>query len=131
MKKFSTRLMLVVFVILTVSAVYAGSRHRFTCKNPACDFQEDIDFGGGFTFTRLTGYCVECEHFVYINWRNDERPPEPIGHVWDEFRGVKRAVYACPKCGKPFLVIKRDSDIKHCPKCGGTSLGNGEIRTYD
>jgi hypothetical protein len=131
MKKFSTRLMLVVFVILIVSAVYAGSRYRFTCDNQTCGFKEDIDFGGGFYFTRLTGYCVECERFVYIDWRDEEKPKEPIGYVWDEFRGVKRAVHACPKCGKPFLVIERDWDIKHCPKCGGTSFGYGLIMTYD
>jgi Zn finger protein HypA/HybF involved in hydrogenase expression len=131
MKKFRIWLMLVVYVILGASAVYAGTAYRLSCNNLTCNFQEDVGFGGGFTFMKLTGYCVECEHFVKISWRNDERPAEPMGYVWDEFRGEKRPVYGCPKCGKPFLPIDRPEHIKHCPKCGKDSLSIIWMMYYD
>lgn len=131
MKKYQIWLMIVVFVILSTSAVHAGSRCRISCNDLTCNFQEDVNFGGGFTFMLLAGYCVECEHFVYISWRNEKSPPEPIGYVWDVFRGEKRPIYACPKCRKPFLLIRSDWDIKHCPKCGNDSLSMGLIMNYD
>jgi hypothetical protein len=131
MKKFRIWLMLVGFAILGVAGVHAGTAYKISCTELTCDFQENVGFGGGFTFMKLTGYCVECEHFVKISWRNDERPAEPLGHVWDEFRGENRSVYACPKCGKPFLPIDRPEHLKHCPKCGKAPLSVIWLMYYD
>jgi|WetSurMetagenome_2_1015567.scaffolds.fasta_scaffold34831_3 hypothetical protein len=131
MRVYRTCAILIACGILCVSAVYAGSTHRLTCNDQQCRFQQDVDFGGGFTFMLITGYCLGCEHFVNISWRHSERPIEPLGEVWDEKSGERRPIYPCPKCGKPFLPIARPDQIKHCPKCGKSTLKDQMMLLYD
>ena len=92
MKKCRIWLILVVLVLLSVATAYAGFVHRLSCSNKSCNFMQDVDFGPGFSFMRLTGYCVHCEQFVGISYRPEEKPPEPMGYAWDVFQGKKRPI---------------------------------------
>jgi DNA-directed RNA polymerase subunit RPC12/RpoP len=131
MKKYRIWLILVVLVLLSVAAAYAGFVHRLSCSNKSCNFMQDVDFGPGFTFKRIVGYCVHCEEFVGFSYKHYKNPPEPVGYVWDTFRSEKRPLYACPKCGKPFLNIGGVGSIKTCPKCGEGSIRKPVLWSYD
>ena len=100
-----------------VTILFAGQVFEILCKDKACGFKSTVSFGGGKMFDKITGFCVECDEFVYITRDRREKKPESLGTIWDPSSGKTRELYPCPECGKPFLTISSIKDVKHCPKC--------------
>jgi ribosomal protein L37AE/L43A len=124
-------LLLFFILISSENLAVAGQQHVVECDSKTCDFKDNIDFGGGFKFGVISGYCMECKQFIRITWRYSEREPTPIGHIWDSLNGKQQPIYACPKCSKPFSVIESAEDLIHCPKCQKASLKKFVIMDYD
>ena len=108
------------FIFGCTTMVFAEKADELICKS--CGYRAEVEFGGGKQFNQMTGFCVECDDFVYIRWNRDEKKPEPLGQVWNPATGESHPVYACPECGKPFLAIPSIHDVKHCPKCDKETL---------
>ncbi len=105
-------------IVLIVTVAFAGMAMTMRCKN--CGFSSRVNFGGGFRFEQVTGYCVHCEKFVYLSWKRGEEKPGPLSEVWDSSTGKTIPLYKCPQCSKPFMLLQ--SELKHCPKCGKPTL---------
>jgi len=117
-------------VIAAVAAVNAGDVFEMKCQSKTCGYTSRVTFGGGMAFEQLTGYCLKCKKFVYLQWTREGSPaldpaakkvlpPKPLGEVWDAQSGRALTIYACPECNGPFAAIKnRSDDLKHCPACG-------------
>ena len=115
------------------SFLFAGMEYKVKCINPGCDYSSNVLFGGGINMGQITGYCVNCAEFVYLNWKSREISgngfsdkilprPEPEAYVCDLSLNEQTAVYKCPKCSKLFIEIKNPTDMKYCPKCNQKSL---------
>lgn len=111
---------IIAMTVVFSTLVFAGKAYELICKS--CGYKAEVEFGGGKQFDQLTGFCVECDDFVYIRWKRDEKKPEPLGWVWNPATGESSPVYECPECGKPFLAISSIHDVKHCPKCRKETL---------
>jgi len=92
----------------------AGTAMKFLCKQ--CGFSAHVSFGGGKRYEKLTGYCTNCEKFVYLKWERRHAEPEPITKIWDSSTGKLIPLYTCLECSKPFASLQ--SGLKWCPKCG-------------
>ena len=107
-------------IVVCTTLVFAGKAYELICKS--CGYKAELEFGGGKQFGQITGFCVECDDFVYIRWSRNEKKPEPMGRVWSPATGESNPVCACPACGKPFLAISSIEDVKQCPKCNKETL---------
>ena len=107
-----------------------GARYFINCMNDECGFRTFFSLGGGERFFEISGFCVECDDFVYLIWDHDEPQPEPSSEIWDPKSG-KRFVFNCPHCDKIFLPIYNQLDLKLCPKCDQISLDVDLESEYD
>ena len=110
-----------IVLAITTSFSLAGEMMGYYCSNPKCGFMGRLNFGGGFAFEKVTGYCTTCSNFVSISWRDQpasgvgtnttakptppQLPPAKLGTVWNQATGHTADLYPCPKCKKPFMVI--------------------------
>lgn len=136
-------LALVAALLLTCgSALFGGTGYNLHCTDAECGYEGRVNFGGGFFFNQFTGYCTQCQSFVYLRWPNgngpvkegQERPkvepPKPLGTVWDARTGQDGTLYACPKCKGPFMAIN-EPDLKCCPKCHKPTAKLDALLAYD
>ena len=122
--------------LIGAAAALAGSAYRITCQNKQCAHTESVNFGGGRASEMVTGYCVNCQAFVYVSWKRTDQgkastQPAMAGKVWMSETGQTGELFNCPKCTKPFLAIHSAGDLKACPKCGQTDLTRKTTRMYD
>ena len=149
MRKVSLLIIAALFV-MPASVCLAGKLWRCTCTNSECRFEGKFGDGGGWSCDKVAGYCTTCKEFVSIQWDNGNslfddmvedgkntpnettnpkvEGPEQAGTVWSLVAGEK-ALYPCPKCKKPFMVINDVApDGPHtfvglsCPRCGKKTL---------
>ncbi len=117
-----TLLAALAIVLLPAASVLAGTGYPMKCSN--CGYTARVMIGGGMRFSQITGFCVDSLKFVYLRWGHNEKPPAPVGQVWDSATGKKLNLYKCPDCPKPFLPLQAgqaDAEgpgFNHCPKCG-------------
>jgi hypothetical protein len=129
-KKKRAMLLGLVVSLCSATAALAGSMVELTCKNETCDYKGNLDFGGGFTFEQITGYCVHDKEFVYLTWKRGDKAPEPL-KIWNPQTGLFTELYKCPKCTEPFLPIKELKELKYCPKCNQPTLEYHILGAYD
>jgi Zn finger protein HypA/HybF involved in hydrogenase expression len=118
---------LVVVLILTLTATaFAGSTWLLKCQDPKCKYEGSIQFGGGFHFREVTGYCTTCREIVSIYWTRPNKkrpnkkggsngsqghpethkaPPNKLGTIWNPATGRTADLYPCPKCTNTFMEI--------------------------
>ncbi|MCX6354856.1 MAG: hypothetical protein NTZ78_08135 [Candidatus Aureabacteria bacterium] len=113
----------------STAVAMAGTSYKISCQNEKCGFKGAVDFGGGFKFEQITGYCTQCRKFVYLQWPREEKgkdspktKPKPIGLIWDATAGHTRELYVCPHCKKAFFPILSEKELRFCPNCGQESL---------
>jgi hypothetical protein len=133
------RVLVATVVVSSIAAVaLAGTSYKFTCNNEKCGFKGSVDFGGGFKFEQITGYCTQCQKFVYLRWPREAKSvegmkskPKSVGLVWDAATGQNKELYACPDCKSGFLPIASENELRFCPKCGQESLKLKRALLYD
>jgi DNA-directed RNA polymerase subunit RPC12/RpoP len=125
---------IVILFLLNSGFVFAGMEYMLKCQNKNCNYSTKIDFGRGMGFGMITGYCMTCSDFTYIQWDLEEKKPhgefskdvsswpDPIAKIWDLNTNEPISLYKCQKCSKPFAPIRQIKDVQHCPKCGQRSL---------
>ena len=133
-RKYGFLFILIIVFSFYTEIVLGGVEYRLKCKNGKCNYSKNIGFGGGLSFGEIVGYCMNCNDFVCLQWESRKlmpdgsfseqtlKGPEPIDWVWDLSGEKPRAIYRCPKCGKPFMAITNIEDLKYCPKCKQSSL---------
>lgn len=138
MRKYNHLALIAVAIFVTASIALAGASFLLTCANEKCGFKGSVDFGGGFVFQKMTGYCPKCGKFVYLQWtregrggKNQKPKPQPVGQVWDATTGRTNDLYACPHCTNAFLPIASEKDLRFCPKCGQPTLKQEIAEHYD
>lgn len=133
MKLFKLFFVAVILQLFVVSSfVVAGQGYEVVCKNEDCGFKSEVSFGGGKAFSKITGFCVPCDKFVYITWKRNKKEPEPVNYVCDAGSGKTIPLYSCPLCGKPFMPIMDIQELKYCPHCGKETLKRTDnIIMYD
>lgn len=129
-------------LLLLSTSLFGGSGYNARCTDAKCGYEGRVNFGGGFFFNQLTGYCTKCEQFVYLRWPNGHAPvkdgeeppkvtpPAPLGTVWNPTTGKTGTVYPCPKCTSPFLAMT-EPELKCCPKCRKPTLELQIMLAYD
>ena len=134
MRKYGLLFILIIAFSFYAEVVLAGMEYLLKCQNSKCAYSKKIYFGGGLSFGEIVGYCMNCNDFVCIQWESRKlmpdgsfseqtlKGPEPIGWVWGLSSEKPKAIYRCPKCGKPFTAITNIEDLKYCPKCKQPSL---------
>ena len=113
------------FVFVPLALVLAGTDFAMKCKN--CGYASRVKVGGGMRFEQITGYCTNCQKFVYVTWDRKQKTskPNPTAKVWDSATGAVVELYPCPHCSKTFLPLRKKSGggglnpgFDNCPKCG-------------
>ena len=132
-------------LLFCTTLLFGGSGYNARCTDEKCGYEGRINFGGGFTFNQVTGYCAQCKQFVYVSWPNGSQtqtinigeeppakpiPPKPLGTIWDPATGKTGTLYACPKCKGPFLAVN-EGEMKCCPKCNKPTLKMDLLLEYD
>lgn len=118
----STALILAMAVAAAPGIVSAGSAYTVTCESPDCGFKAGVSFGGGMLRGQITGYCVACKKFVYLDYDRKAEKPKPLATVWDSSMGLHLNLYSCPSCRAPFAEIASEKALICCPACGGDKL---------
>ena len=138
MRRRNHQIILALALCATASIALAGASFLLTCTNEKCGFKGSVDFGGGFVFEKVTGYCVKCQKFVYLQWNREgkggkvQKPkPEAVATIWDASTGRTNHLYACPQCTNAFMLIASERDLRFCPKCGQPTLKQEIAEHYD
>ena len=115
--------------IVTMKCNAVPEKHPITGEAlKPCGFTVQVGIGPTMSSHAVDGYCRSCKEFVSIRWTNINSPtndlqkeivlrPKPLGEIWDPQTGAFVTIESCPKCTRPFLEIKKISEIKHCPAC--------------
>ncbi len=133
MLKINTKRVLLLGLVVSLCAVsggQAGESVELTCKNKTCDYKGTLNIGGGFWFSKVTGYCTRDKKFVEYTWKEREKPPEII-EIWNPQTGKIIELFKCPDCGDPVLPIDSLKELKCCPKCKEPTLEHHIIGCYD
>ena len=118
-------------VALMAVPAWAGTEYDVSCSDAKCGFVTSIGIGGGKKFDQASGYCKKCDKAVSVTWKRDREPMPSQLRFWDPLAGQLRAIFDCPKCKTPFVMIDQIEDLKHCPKCGKPTLTAKRTRLYD
>lgn len=121
----------VVLMSLAASIALAGVGCLFTCENEKCKFKTTVYFGGGNGYELITGFCVECDNFVYLKTKYVDKQPQPVGTILNPNTGKKIKLFTCPHCGKPFAQIPSEQDLASCPKCGQPKIKKERGSIYE
>ena len=54
------------FFVLSFSVAMADNLYEVKCKNKECNYKAQVEFGGDFTFNRITGYCFKENKIVLL-----------------------------------------------------------------
>jgi hypothetical protein len=148
------RVILATAAVLTATLCIAGTSWHYKCETPNCRFEGNLGIGGGFVFSKVTGYCTTCREFVSIRWKSKgltgnmkklqekatdllDSPPKKAGTVWNPANGLYTDLYVCPKCKNLFMEIDsfslRRSELSHsfCPSCTNLTLRFQHCGNYD
>ncbi|MBN8420169.1 MAG: hypothetical protein J0L73_14730 [Verrucomicrobia bacterium] len=116
---------------LMLGSVRAGSLYEVRCETSMCGFKTTLGIGGGRLFDQASGYCWKCGKTASVTWKREQEKSPLHLKFWDALCGRMREVFTCPTCKGPFVMIEQIEDMKHCPKCGKTSLKTKLTVMYD
>jgi hypothetical protein len=109
----------------------AGDIYRIQSTDGKKEITYEVLFGRGKSSYKWTAFCPDTKKFVYLNWRVEEKAPEPASVIWDARTGETVRLYRFPDCPHPLPVIGDIGELKVCPFTGDKNLKKDRVGVYD
>ena len=118
-------------LLITISSATAGDIFEVKSRDGDKEITYQVQFGGGFLFDQYTAFDPATKKFVYLTWKREGKPPEPVMSIWDHRTGDTIPLYKFPDVKNPLPIIPSMEAMKVCPMTGDKKLTSKLIIIVD